>query len=173
MSWAPVARGDRHDQHLPRQRVLNFLEAFYGGDRAASLKCCDDDIEYDARSAGGIVSASRPWRGKEVIAELIAIYEVRYSKRRFDVKFLVADDVRAAAIIDVAFTKRTDGRVLTMPSGLFFTLRRGLICELRSFFDTIDMVAQLTGRDLIGPLLREAGPALRPPQPQPSGGTHT
>src|SRR5258707_306346 len=62
-----------------------------------------------------------------------------------------ADEQRAAAIIDVAFTKRTDGRVLQMPSGIFFTLRRGLIAELRSFFDTIDMIEQLTGRDPIGP----------------------
>ncbi len=53
-----------------------------------------------------------------------------------------ADEQRAAAIIDVAFTKRTDGRVLQMPSGIFFTLRRGLIAELRSFFDTIDMIEQ-------------------------------
>ena len=55
-------------------------------------------------------------------------------------------------------------------SGLFFTLRRGLICELWSFFDTIDMVEQLTGRDLVGPLLHDAGPALRPPQRETSGG---
>ena len=75
---------------------------------------------------------------------------------------------RAAVIIDVAFTKRTDGRVLQMPSGIFFTLRRGLITELRSFFDTIDMIEQLTGRDLIGPLLRETGPGLRPPPAEPS-----
>jgi len=160
-------------EQLPRQRVLNFLEAFYGGDRAAALKCCDDDIESMVYLPVELFPHLGPRRGKEAIAELIDIHEARYSKRRFDVKFLVADDVRAAAIIDVAFTKRTDGRVLTMPSGFFFTLRRGLICELRSFFDTIDMVAQLTGRDLIGPLLREAGPALRPPQLQPSGGTHT
>jgi ketosteroid isomerase-like protein len=142
-------------EHLPRQRVLNFLEAFYGGDRAAALKCCDDDIESMVYLPVELFPHLGPRRGKEAIAELIDIHEARYSKRRFDVKFLVADDVRAAAIIDVAFTKRTDGRVL------------------RSFFDTIDMVAQLTGRDLIGPLLREAGPALRPPQLQPSGGTHT
>lgn len=32
-------------EQLPRQRVLNFLDAFYGGDSAAALKCCDDDIE--------------------------------------------------------------------------------------------------------------------------------
>ena len=47
-------------------------------------------------------------------------------------------------------------------------MRRGLIVELRSFFDTIDMVEQLTGRDLIGPLRGEAGSALRPPLPEPS-----
>jgi hypothetical protein len=50
-----------------------------------------------------------------------------------------------------------------MPGGMFFTLRRGSISELRSFFDTVDMIEQLTGRDLIGPLLRETGPALHPP----------
>jgi hypothetical protein len=55
-----------------------------------------------------------------------------------------------------------------MPSGIFFTLRHGLIAELRSFFDTIDMIEQLTGRDLIGPLLRETGPGLRPPLAEPS-----
>jgi hypothetical protein len=81
---------------------------------------------------------------------------------------VVADEQRAAAIVDVAFTKRTDGRVLQMPSSIFFTLRRGLITELRSFFDTIDMIEQLTGRDLIGPLLRETGPGLRPPLVEPS-----
>ena len=89
-------------------------------------------------------------------------------QRQFEVRFLVTDEQRAAAIIDVAFTKRTDGQVLQMPSGIFFALRRGLVAELRSFFDAIDMIEQLTGRDLIGPLLREAGPALRPPPVEPS-----
>jgi hypothetical protein len=30
------------------------------------------------------------------------------------------------------------------------------------------MIEQLIGRDLIGPLLRETGPTLRPPQVEPS-----
>jgi len=40
-----------------------------------------------------------------------------------------------------------------------FTLRRGLITELRSFFDTIDMIEQLTGRDLVGPCSAKPGRA--------------
>jgi len=154
-------------EELPRQRVLNFLDAFYGGDTAAALKCCDNDIESMVYLPVELFPHLGPRRGKAAIAELIEIHKARYSKRRFDVRFLVADETRAAAIIDLAFTKRTDGRVLQLPSGIFFILRRGLITELRSF-DTIDMVEQLTGRDLIGPLLREAGTALRPPQLEPS-----
>lgn len=156
---------------LHRRRVLNFLDAFYGGDTEAALKCCDDDIESMVYLPVELFPHLGPRRGKAAISELIEIHEARYSSRRFEAKFLAADAERAAGIIDVVFTKRTDGRVLTMPSGLFLTFRRGLITELRSFFDTIDMIAQLTGRDLVGPLLREAGPALRPPEaPPPSSG---
>jgi len=46
----------------------------------------------------------------------------------------------AAAIVDVTYTKRSDGRVITLPSGNFFELERGLITEIRCFFDTIDWV---------------------------------
>lgn len=148
---------------LQRQRVLNFLDAFYGGDTEAALKCCDDDIESMVYLPVELFPHLGPRRGKAAISELMDVHEARYSSRRFEVKFLVVDEQRAAGIVDVSFTKRSDGRVLTMPSGLFLTLRRGLIIELRSFFDTIDMIAQLTGRDLVGPLLRETGPALRPP----------
>lgn len=149
---------------LQRQRVLNFLDAFYGGDSEAALKCCDDDIEPMVYLPVELFPHLGPRRGKAAISELLDIHRARYSSRRFEVRFLVADEERAAGIIDLTFTKHDDGRVLQMPSGLFLTLRRGLITELRSFFDTIDMVAQLTGRDLVGPLLREAGPTLRPPQ---------
>ena len=155
-------------EQLPHQRVLNFLDAFYGGDTATALKYCDDEIRSMVYLPVELFPHLGPRQGKAAISELIAIHAARYSKRRFEVKFLVADEQRAAAIIDVAFTKRTDGRVLQMPIGIFFALRRGLVAELRSFFDTIDMIEQLTGRDLIGPLLREAGPALRPPPVEPS-----
>jgi len=155
-------------EQLPRRRVLNFLDAFYGGDAATALKYCDDEICSMVYLPVELFPHLGPRRGKAAISELIAIHAARYSKRSFEVRFLVADEQRAAAIIDVAFTKRTDDRVLQMPIGIFFTLRRGLITELRSFFDTIDMIEQLTGRDLIGPLLRETGPALLPPLVEPS-----
>ena len=96
--------------------MLNFLGAFYGGDTAAALKRCDDDIESMVYLPVELFPHLGPRRGKAAIAELIEIHEARYSERRFDVRFVVADETRAAAIVDVAFTKRADGRVLKLPA---------------------------------------------------------
>ena len=104
-----------------------------------------------------------PQRGRKAVADLMTLHEARYSSRKYQVEFVLADRQRAAAIVDVAFTKRSDGRVIRLPSADFFVFRRGLLAEIRSFFDSIDMVSQLSGRDLACRLLQEAGPALHPP----------
>jgi uncharacterized protein len=152
---------------INRQRVLNFLTAFYGGDTDAALKCCADDVLLMVYLPVELFPHLGPKRGRKAIADLMAVLDARYSRRRHEVKSVVADRHRAAVIVDVTYTKRADGRVIQLPSGNFFELRRGLITDIRSFFDTIDWVSQLTGCDLVGPLLRETGSALRPPEPAP------
>ncbi len=149
--------------NLERQRVLNFLAAYYGGDTEAAQKCCAEDVLLMVYLPVELFPHLGPQHGRKAITDLMAVLDARYSKQRHDVTFIAADRQRAAAIVDVTYTKRSDGRVIQLPSGNFFTLKRGLITEIRSFFDTIDWVSQLTGRDLVGPLLREAGPALQPP----------
>ena len=148
---------------ITRQRVLNFLGAYYGGDVEAAQKCCAEDMLLMVYLPVELFPHLGPQRGRKAVAELMAVLEARYSQRRHEVKFLVADRQRAAAIVDVTYTKRADGRVIRLPSGNFFELQNGLITEIRCFFDTIDWVSQLSGRDLVGPLLAETGPALRPP----------
>lgn len=150
-------------EELNRQRVLNFLTAFYGGDSAAALKCCDEDILCMVYMPVELFPYLGERRGKTAVAELLEVHEARFSGRRFDVKLMVADRNHAAVILDVAFTKRADGRVIQLTLGTFFTVRRGRITEMRTFMDTVDAIEQLSGLDLVGPLLREAGPALRPP----------
>ena len=152
---------------LNRQRVLNFLAAYYGGDTGAAMKCCAEDVLLMVYLPVELFPHLGPQRGRKAISDLMAVLDARYSERRHEVKSVVADRHRAAAIVDVTYTKRADGRVIQLPSGNFFELRRGLITEIRSFFDTIDWVAQLTGRDLVGPLLRETGTALLPPKRTP------
>jgi len=152
---------------INRQRVLNFLAAYYGGDADAAQKCCAEDMLLMVYLPVELFPHLGPQRGRKAVADLMAVLDARYGKQRHEVKFLVADRQRAAAIVDVTYTKRADGRVLQLPSGNFFEFRRGLITEIRCFFDTIDWVSQLTGRDLVGPLLQEAGTALRPPNKAP------
>ena len=153
---------------LARQRVLNFLAAYYGGDTDTAMKCCAEDVLLMVYLPVELFPHLGPQHGRKAISDLMAVLDARYSKRRHEVKLIVADNKHAAAIVDVTYTKRSDGRVIQLPSGNFFVLKRGLITEIRSFFDTIDWVSQLTGRDMVGPLLREAGPALRPPNLTPA-----
>ena len=152
---------------INRQRVLNFFSAYYGGDTDAATKCCAEDMLMMVYLPVELFPHLGPQRGHNAVTGLMAVLDARYSKQRHEVKFLVADRHRAAAIVDVTYTKRADGRVIHLPSGNFFEFRRGLITEIRCFFDTIDWVSQLTGRDLVGPLLQETGTALRPPQRMP------
>jgi uncharacterized protein len=152
---------------ISRQRVLNFLAGYYGGDVDAAVKCCAEDVLLMVYLPVELFPHLGPQRGRKAVVDLMAVLEARYSKRRHEVKSMVADRHRAAAIVDVTYTKRSDGRVIQLPSGNFFEFRRGLITEIRCFFDTIDWVSQLTGRDLVGPLLQETGLALRPPNLAP------
>ncbi len=148
---------------INRQRVLNFLAAYYCGDADAAMKCCSDDVLFMVYLPVELFPHLGLQRGRKAIADVMAVLQARHSKRRHEVKFAVADECGAAVIVDVTFTKRDDGRVVQLTTGNFFALERGLITEIRSFFDTVDWISQLTGRDLVGPLLREVGPQLRPP----------
>ena len=47
-------------EHLNRQRVLNFLDAFYSGDIEGALACCSDDIDFVANAPIDYPAASRP-----------------------------------------------------------------------------------------------------------------
>src|SRR5262249_48080402 len=152
---------------INRQRVLNFLAAYYGGDVDAAQKCCAEDMLLMVYLPVELFPHLGPQRGRKAVSDLMAVLDARYSRRKHEVKFLVADRQRAAAIVDVTYTKRADGRVIQLPSGNFFEFRSGLITELRCFFDTIDWVAHRSGRDLV-PLLQEAGSALRPPNLAPA-----
>ena len=66
-------------EQLPRQRVLNFLDAFYGGDTATALKHCDEEICSMVYLPVELFPHLGPRQGKAAIAELIAIHAARYS----------------------------------------------------------------------------------------------
>lgn len=144
-------------EQLHRRRVLRYLEASYAGDIDAALACCTDDVTTLAYLPVELFPHLGPRQGKAAIAELLRHQAARYSKRGFEITFLTASADGAAAILEVSLTKRTDGRVIRLTAGNFFSFRHGLIAGMRSFLDTVDAIEQLTGRDVVNMLKTETG----------------
>jgi ketosteroid isomerase-like protein len=135
-------------EDLHRQRVLNFLDAFYAGDTEAALACCDEDYDSITHAPIELFPHLGHKHGKAWIAEAIRTQQKRYSSRKYEIKFLAVDDAKVATIQYLSLHKRNDGRVVHLEVAEFFTLRGGRILEHRSFFDSFDLVQQLLGRDL-------------------------
>jgi ketosteroid isomerase-like protein len=133
---------------LHRQRVLNFLDAFYSGDSEAALACCDDEFDSITYAPIELFPHLGHKHGKQWVAQAIETQQKRYSSRKYEIKFLAVDGDKVATMQYVSLRKRNDDRVVHLESAEFFTLRGGRILEHRAFFDSFDLVQQLLGQDL-------------------------
>ncbi|HTC99422.1 MAG TPA: nuclear transport factor 2 family protein [Bradyrhizobium sp.] len=135
-------------EHLNRQRLLNFLEAFYAGDIEGALARCSDDVEFFSNAPIDILPHMGYHRGKEEIRGMWQTIHTRYSSLRYEVPILVADEQRVAANIRLFFEKRSNSRVVQFDIAAFYTLRDGRITYIREIMDTFDLVQQVLERDL-------------------------
>jgi len=133
-------------EDLNRQRVLNFLDAYYSGDAAAA--CCDEDFDSITYAPIELFPHLGHKQGREWVAEMIRTQKKRYSSRKYEIKFMTVDGDKVATIQQISLRKRNDKRVVLLTVGEFFTLRGGLILVHRSFFDSFDLVQQVLGQDL-------------------------
>jgi uncharacterized protein len=136
------------DANSARQCVLTFLEGFYAGDVARTEQCCDDAFSSLTYAPVEIFPHLGFKQGKAWIAEAIRIQQQRYSSRRYAIRFVAVEGLRVATLSDVSLTKRNDQRIIQFAVGEFFTLSSGRILEHRAFFDSLDLLQQLLGRDL-------------------------
>jgi uncharacterized protein len=140
--------GEKMVEDLHRQRVLNFLDAFYSGDSDAALACCDDEFDSITHAPIELFPHLGHKHGKQWVAQAIQTQQRRYSSRKYQIKFLAVDGAKVATMQYVSLRKRNDDRVVHLESAEFFTLRGGRILEHRAFFDSFDFVQQLLGQDL-------------------------
>lgn len=131
-----------------RKTVTTFLDAYYDGDAARMEACCDDAIASTTYAPVDIFPHFGLKQGKEWIRESVRIQNERYSSRRYTVEFFVTDGPQAATLVQARLTKRNDKRVIQLNIGGFYTLRNGLIVEHKTFFDSLDLLQQVIGRDL-------------------------
>jgi ketosteroid isomerase-like protein len=136
-------------EDLNRQRVLNFLEAYYSGDIEGALARCSDDIDLTAPAPIDLLPHMGRRQGKEEVRRTWQTIHSRYSSLRYEIRDLLTEGDRAAANIRHFFTKRANGRTVRFDIAAFFTLREGRISEIRQIVDTLDLVQQVLERDLL------------------------
>jgi ketosteroid isomerase-like protein len=144
-------------ENLQRQRVLNFLDAFYAGDIEGALAHCSDDVDFLANAPIDILPHMGHRRGKAEVRQMWQTIHARYSSMRYELPIIVAEGDRVAVIIRVFFRKRSNDRIVQFDLAAFYTLRDGRIAEIREILDTFDLVQQVLERD-VGAVLAEGKP---------------
>ena len=137
---------------LNRQRVLNFLEAFYSGDIEGALACCTDDVDFLANAPIDIMPHMGHRRGKAAVREMWSVVYARYSSLRYEVAATVAEADKVAVHIRAFFRKRDNDRTVQFDTAAFYTLRGGRIAQIREIMDTFDLVQQVLERDVAAEL---------------------
>jgi ketosteroid isomerase-like protein len=143
-------------ENLQRQRVLNFLDAFYAGDIEGALARCSDDVDFLANAPVDILPHMGHRHGKAEVRQMWKIVHARYSSMRYELPTIVADGDKVAVIIRVFFRKRSNDRIVQFDLAAFYTLRDGRIAEIREIIDTFDLVQQVLERD-VGAVLADSG----------------
>ena len=144
-------------ENLQRQRVLNFLEAFYSGDIEGALSRCSDDIDFVANAPVDILPHLGHRRGKAEVREMWKTIHARYSSMRYEEPIIVAEGDKVAVHIRVFFRKRSNDRIVQFDIAVFYTLRDGRIAQIREIMDSFDLVQQVLERD-VAAVLTESKP---------------
>jgi ketosteroid isomerase-like protein len=138
--------------NLNRQRVLDFLEAFYAGDLDGALGRCTDDVDFVTHAPIDILPHLGHRHGRQEVAAMWRTIHARYSEMRHEIPFLVAEEDRVAASIRVFFRKRANGRIVQFDLAAFYTLRDGRIAKIHEIIDSFDLVQQVLERDIAAEL---------------------
>lgn len=149
--------GEKVVEHLNRQRVLNFLEAFYSRDIEGALACCSDDVNFVANAPIDILPHMGHRHGKAEVRKMWQAIHARYSSMRYEVPIMVAEGDKVAVNLRLFFRKSNNERVVQFDIAAFYTLRDGRIAEIREIMDTFDLVQQVLERD-VAAVLAETRP---------------
>jgi hypothetical protein len=137
---------------LNRQRVLNFLDAFYSRDIEGALACCSDDVDFLANAPIDIMPHMGHRRGKAEVREMWRIVYARYSSMRYEVVGTVTEGDKVAVNVRAFFRKRDNDRNIQFDIAVFYTFRGGRIAQIREIIDTFDLVQQVLERDVAADL---------------------
>ena len=135
-------------ENLNRQRMLNFLDAFYSGNVEGALACCSVDIDFIAHAPVDLLPHLGHRRGKADVGEMWRIIHARYYDMRYEIPMIVAEQDRVALTLRAFLRKRSNDRIVQIDIAVFCTFRDGRIAQIRQFLDFFDLVQQMLERDV-------------------------
>jgi len=139
-------------ENLNRQRVLNFLQAFYSGNIDGALARCGEDVDFVTHAPIDILPHLGHRHGKAEVAKMWRTIHARYSDMRHEIAFIVTEEDRVATSIRVFFRKRANARIVQFDLAAFYTLRDGLIVKIHEILDSFELVQQILERDIAAEL---------------------
>src|SRR3979409_1927644 len=109
-------------EDLQRQRVLNFLDAFYSGDIEGALARCSDDVDFIANAPIDILPHMGHRHGKAELREMWNTVHARYSGMRYEAPIVIVEGDRVAVQIRAFLRKRDNSRIVQFDIAVFYTL---------------------------------------------------
>src|SRR4030081_4076147 len=100
------------DERQTRQRVLDFLDAFYAGDLLRTLDCFDDEIDIIPYAPVELFPHLGHKHGKAWVPEAIQTQKKRYLSRKYEIKFIAVEGPKVATMQRLLMQKRNDRRVV-------------------------------------------------------------
>lgn len=131
-----------------RQRITDFLKVFYEMDLDGLMEFYSDDVDYVSFAPVDIIPHLGNRRGKPQLRETFKTIHSRYSRMRYEILTMIAEEDRIATIVRVFFQKALRDRIVQMDIANFYTLRDGLIVQQREFLDSYDLVQQVLEVDI-------------------------
>lgn len=123
-----------------KETVQHYFDALNIGDTSAMLACLSDDVVHHVNE-GGVR------RGKDMFRDFCAHRDACYSEEVTDIVVFEAEGgTRAAAeyVLKGTYIKTdddlpdADGQTYQLPAGSFFSLEKGLITRIATYYNLSD-----------------------------------
>ncbi len=131
-----------------RKRLAAIYTA-YAENRVEEVAAAfDDDAEFISYVPVDLFPYLGRRKGKaEVLGTMHAVRE-EFEFLVYRPVFIVAEDDKAAGLVEVRLRQRATGRVINIMLGHFIRFRQGRIVEFREFTDSYDAAQQVLGREM-------------------------
>jgi hypothetical protein len=136
------------DRKQIRDLIENWYEAHKRSDFAFFERMLADDVEWTMHGPPQAFPVENSLYGKKAVLEALkqinaALYVVRNVQRE-----VIVENDRAAVISDRTVVQRDTGRTMVYRVAAFLHFRGDKLVSYQSFYDSFDMLEQVTGQVL-------------------------